>query len=115
MIFMIPTLNNWSFGFLDTYKIDMPISGDVSNHLFFKNNENIQTTPIINIFIIKGKVVVRTKNGSLYKLGEPSEKFKFYVNIVKAFPEKYMAKLENHFNFDTSKNTVELLRWFLCL
>ena len=112
---MIPILENWSFGFLDDKKFPMPITGDVRGHNYFNDRENIQTSPIIDVFLIKGQVSVKTKNHSTYILDKPTEEFKVYCNIVKNSPQTYMSPITDEMNFDSNKNTVIFLRWFLSL
>lgn len=112
---MIPILENWSFGFLDNRKFPMPIIGDVIGHNYFNTGENIQTSPVVDVFLLDGNVFIKTINDSRYILDKPTEQFKVYCNKVKQYPEKYMSKISDEMNFDTNKNTVIFLRWFLSL
>ena len=112
---MIPKLDNWSFGFLDNRKYPMPITGDVSGHIYFSNGENIQTSPVVDVFLLNGNVFIKTINDSRYILEKPTERFIIYSNIVKQFPEKYMSISSDEMNFNSNKNTVTFLRWFLSL
>ena len=81
----------------------MPATGDVRGHNYFNDRENIQTSPIIDVFLLDGQVSVRTTNHFI--LDKP-EQFIVYSNIVKQFPEKYMVPMSNEMNFDSNKNTV---------
>ena len=46
----------WIFG---QEKFPMPITGDVRGHNYFNDRENIQTSPIIDVFLIDGQVSVQ--------------------------------------------------------
>lgn len=110
---MPATLRDWSFGFLDTHRNPMSVTGDIYEDHRFEQGSTITTSNISNVFFNNVHVVVETVNGSQYILEDPAESFKNYVNIVKEVPPYYMSTPSNKHSFSDKKETVALLKWFL--
>ena len=106
-------IRDWSFGFLDTRRVPMSVTGDIYEDPRFEQGSTITTSNIARVFFNNVNVVVETENGSEYILEDAAETFKNYVNIVKEVPPDYMGAPSNKHSFSDKKETVALLKWFL--
>jgi hypothetical protein len=111
-------IDNWGFDILDE-EHKKCINGEIFDSTLFSDGKLIYTSNIIHINLLNNylsedlniipNVIVETVNHSKYILSNVSPIFKLYIETL--IKRTHMDS--NEYNFNTSKCSVNCIKWYL--